>query len=58
MPDSKDRPPARPSKQTNQDRKPPAVAWVRPERPPLKSAMLQNRKLDLRTPKRPPPRRP
>jgi hypothetical protein len=52
------RPPARSSKQSNEDRKPTAVTWVRPEKPPPKSAMLQNRKLDQRTPKRSASRRP
>jgi hypothetical protein len=41
------RPPARTSRQLNEDRKPPNLTWVRPPRPPLQSGMLQNRKLDL-----------
>jgi hypothetical protein len=46
-PQDASRPLARPSKQAADDRKPPSATWVRPERAPLQSGMLQNRKLDM-----------
>ena len=53
------RPPALPSKQINDpDKQRTSAGWVPPERGPLKSGMLQNRKLDLHKPKRRATRRP